>query len=226
MSKCAFLPVALSLALSPLAACFITIDGGSCSQHTLHGSGIVATQARAVPAFSRVEVHGGAAVVAQIGDATDLSMTGDDNLLAYVTTEVRGDTLVIAMQPGSYSFERDLVLEFGTPRLESFVVNGSSNAALTGFAGGALAIAINGSGRVRAGGRVDSLQASISGSGDMQLEELEARQASVVIAGSGDVRVHASESLDALITGSGSVRYRGQPAISQRITGSGSISQR
>jgi Putative auto-transporter adhesin, head GIN domain len=224
MSKRAFLPLALSL--FPLAACVVSLGGSSCAVNTLHGSGVAATQARTVPAFSRVEVNGSAAVVAKIGDATALSMTGDDNLLAYVTTEVRGDTLVIAMQPGRYDFERDLVVEFGTPRLESFAVHGSSNAQLSGFEGGALALAISGSGRVRAGGRVDSLHVSISGSGDMQLEELEARQASIAIAGSGDVRVHASESLDVSISGSGNVRYRGQPAINQRITGSGSISQR
>lgn len=226
MSKRAFLPLALSLSLFPLAACVVSIGGSSCAVNTLHGSGVAATQARTVPAFSRVEVRGSADVVARVGGATSLCVSGDDNLLAYVTTEVRGDTLVIAMQPGSFDFERDLVVELGTPRLESFAVHGSSDAELSGFEGGPLSLSISGSGDVNAGGNVDNLVVSITGSGDMQLEGLEARSGSIGIAGSGSVHVNARESLDVRITGSGEVRYVGQPAISQQITGSGSISQR
>jgi hypothetical protein len=226
MSKRALLPVALSLSLIPLAACVVSIGGGSCSVHTLHGSGVAATQERPVPVFTRVEVHGSARVTASVGGSTALRVTGDDNLLPYVTTNVEGETLVIAMQPGSYSFERGLEVEFATPRLESFAVSGSADAELTGFAGGPLALSISGSGDVRATGSVDELRVSISGSGDMRLEGLEARSGTVAIAGSGDVQLNARESLDVSITGSGDVRYSGQPSVRQQVTGSGSISRR
>lgn len=223
MSKRALLPFALSLSLIPLAACVVSIGGSSCSVHTLRGSGVAATQERPVPAFSRVEVRGAAEIVARVGEPTSLRVTGDDNLLPYVTTQVEGETLVIAMQPGSYSFERDLVVELSTPRLESFAVQGSADAELSGFAGGPLALSISGSGDVRAQGRVDELRVSISGSGDMRLDGLEARTGAVSIAGSGDVRVNAVESLEVSITGSGDVRYGGRPAVRQQITGSGSV---
>jgi hypothetical protein len=223
MSKRAF--PALVLSLVPLAACVLSIDGGSCSVHAMHGSGVAVSVERSVPAFSRVEVRGSADVVARVGGATALRLTGDDNLLPYVTTEVQGDTLVIALQPGSYDFECDLVVELTSPRLESFAVSGSSDAELEGYQGGPLALAISGSGDVRAKGRVDHLQVSITGSGDMRLDELEARAGAVTIAGSGNVRVAASESLDVRITGSGDVRYSGHPVLSQQVTGSGSVRQ-
>ena len=215
----------VGLFLVPLAACVVSIDGGSCSVHALHGSGVAASVERAVPAFSRVEVRGSADVVAHVGAATSLRLSGDDNLLPYVTTEVTGETLVISLQPGSYDFERDLVVELGTPRLESFAVSGSSDSELDGFDGGSLALAISGSGDVRASGRVDHVQVSITGSGDMRLEGLEARAGTVSIAGSGSVSVDARESLDVRITGSGDVRYSGRPVLSQQVTGSGDVRQ-
>lgn len=221
MSKRAFLPLALSTV--SLAACVLHIDGGSCSVNSLQGSGVSLSQERGVSAFSRVEVRGSADVVAKVGEPTALRVTGDDNLLRYVTTEVRDDTLVVAMQPGSYDFECDLLIEIASPRLESFAVHGSSDAELEGFAGGSLALAVSGSGDVRARGHVERLEVSITGSGDMDLSGLEAQRGAVAIAGSGDVRVNARETLEVSITGSGDVRYAGAPALRQSVTGSGSV---
>ena len=52
---------------------------------------------------------------------------------------------------------------------------------------------------------------------------LEGRVAQVAIAGSGDVDVNVSESLDVTIAGSGDVSYLGSPRVSQRIRGSGRV---
>jgi hypothetical protein len=41
--------------------------------------------------------------------------------------------------------------------------------------------------------------------------------------GSGDVRVHATESLQVDIAGSGDVRYRGEPKVSKKVAGSGDV---
>lgn len=215
----------VGLSLVPLAACGVGIEGGAWSVHALHGSGVAASVERPVPAFSRVEVRGSADVKARVGGATALRLTGDDNLVPYVTTEVSGDTLVVSMQPGSYDFERELLVELTTPRLESFAVSGSSDCELEGFDGGSLALAISGSGDVHATGRVDHVQVSITGSGGMRLEDLEARAAAVSIAGSGSVSVDARDSLDVRITGSGDVRYEGRPVVSRQVTGSGGVRQ-
>jgi hypothetical protein len=46
----------------------------------------------------------------------------------------------------------------------------------------------------------------------------------VSIAGSGDARVNATESIDARVAGSGDVTYSGHPHdVNRRVSGSGSI---
>ena len=45
----------------------------------------------------------------------------------------------------------------------------------------------------------------------------------VVMSGSGDATINASDTLDVRMNGSGSLRYRGSPKLTQDVHGSGSI---
>jgi hypothetical protein len=57
----------------------------------------------------------------------------------------------------------------------------------------------------------------------VQAENLEARDVGIRISGSGDAKVHATETLQVTIAGSGDVRYRGQPKVTKKISGSGDV---
>jgi hypothetical protein len=211
--------------LAILSACVFHAGVGSCAwDDSIQGSGIEATEHRSVPEFSRVQIDGSADLVARAGAQQALSLRGDDNLLQFVTTEVRGGVLYIGMQPGSYSFYRDLVVELSAPTLESLEIHGSSDAELTGLTGESFAVWVQGSGDVRGSGQIERLLLNVSGSGDLDFEGLRARQAQVRISGSGDVEVDVAEALDVQITGSGDVRYRGTPATQAHISGSGTVS--
>lgn len=208
-----------------LAACVITVGGSSCSLTSIQGSGVEATQAREVPAFTKVHLSGSGDLRAAVGAPQQpLRVTCDDNLLQYVTTEVRGDTLHIGMQPGSYSFRRDLVVELSAPMLEAVSISGSGSAEVDGLSGEVFAATISGSGDVTARGSVERLSVSVSGSGSMALAGLRARTAQVQVSGSGDVRVDVSEELAVQVSGSGDVRYSGNPRLLSNISGSGSVS--
>ena len=207
-----------------LSACVFSVGGSSCSWGSIQGSGVEATQHRDVAEFHRVQIDGSADLVARVGSQPALSLRGDDNLLQFVTTEVRDGVLYIGMQPGSYSFYRDLVVDLTTPSLDALEIHGSSDAEVTGLFGPSFAIWVQGSGDVRASGQVERLTASVSGSGDLALEGLRARQAEVQISGSGDVAVDVAEQLNVQISGSGDVRYRGAPTTQAHISGSGSVS--
>ena len=81
-----------------------------------------------------------------------------------------------------------------------------------------------GSGVLRVSGTVDRLDATLGGSGDMQLENLIARDARVAVPGSGRLQVHATGLLRATVAGSGAIFYRGDPSsVTQSVTGSGVI---
>jgi hypothetical protein len=63
----------------------------------------------------------------------------------------------------------------------------------------------------------------LSGTGRLDLHDLVAGDVTVRLGGTGDVRVHASSTLDATLSGTGSIRYSGHPSVTARTTGTGSI---
>jgi hypothetical protein len=92
--------------------------------------------------------------------------------------------------------------------------------------GDSLDISVSGSGDVRGDGAVQQLTAKVNGSSDLELDQLAAERASVMISGSGDAKIAVSKSLDVTISGSGDVTYRGDPEVTKHVSGSGSVTKR
>ena len=66
--------------------------------------------------------------------------------------------------------------------------------------------------------------AEINGSGDINLFEFYAKNATVEINGSGDIELSVSDSLEAEINGSGDIKYKGNPVeVKRSVNGSGDI---
>jgi hypothetical protein len=227
--------------VAPAAASF----GCGVSVHDLggglRGSGVRASERRSAGEFDRIEVAGPVDVDARIGGRPALSVTGDDNLLRLVRTEIRDRTLYVDTRR-SVRPRAGLRVDLATPALRAISVSGTSQAAVRGFRGGdfrasvtgsadlrgagearVIALDVTGSGSASLSGRADRLLVSVSGSGDADLAGVVARAAMVRVSGSGNAAVNAGESLDAAVTGSGDVRYRGAPRVRSRVTGSGSV---
>ena len=71
---------------------------------------------------------------------------------------------------------------------------------------------------------MNELTIHISGSGDIDTENLQAEKVNIIISGSGDCRVHVIDQLVAKTSGSGDIYYKGTPKmLDSRASGSGSI---
>ena len=87
-----------------------------------------------------------------------------------------------------------------------------------------LRMAISGSGRMSAGGRIDQLDLAISGSGDASLGDASVRRANIHISGSGDVDVTPRDEANVHVSGSGNIRMKAMPArLNQKVSGSGGV---
>jgi hypothetical protein len=213
------------LALVGIGAALVlgsVFDSSSGSEPVL-GSAVTATETRAVPSFTSVELAGANSVTIQIDDTQSVVVQADDNLLANVTTKVEDGRLVIATT-GSFTAMTPMSVALTVPSLEGLVLSGTGSAAADGIRASALEVSLSGSGLVRVTGTADRLDVALGGSGDLELGGLEARDAGVVLSGSGRIVVHASGTLDASIPGTGSIVYSGSPAVTRSITGTGTIS--
>ena len=213
----------------------------------LRGSGVARSERRDVGAFRAVALEVPARLTLRQGEQEGVSITGDDNIVPRVETVVENGTLKIRWtRPGDYSVESkvlDIVVDarsiealavrgsgrIHVPRLRTAAlqaaIDGSGRIGFDTLEAESLAIVIRGNGRVAAAGRAGSLDATISGSGEVEAPKLETRRARVTLNGSAQATVRAQETLNATVAGSGEIKYYGKPRVTQTVAGSGRIRQ-
>jgi hypothetical protein len=218
----------------------------------IQGSGNIIVEDRSVRGFDRISMAGAGKIIITQGDRESLSIETDDNLLEYIRTEVKGDTLEI-------DFSKDLILSSGARDslepsagfvfrisvidLEDISVSGAADIQAEklktdqlqiNFSGAGevtiddlnasrLDVNLSGAGDIELAGKVDSQDIVISGLGRYQGFAVESQQVSVTISGAGGAEVWVTETLDVVISGAGDVEYYGTPTVNPEISGLGRL---
>jgi hypothetical protein len=213
--------------LPAVVVILFSVIANGCIGPSVGGSGHVISETRNMSGFSNVSLEGSGHLIIEQGGAESLTVTGDDNLLSHIETEVRGSTLVLGEKDGvSLSPSQDIVFKVTLRKLDNLEVSGSGAAQAKGLQSAKLQIDLRGSGEVSAEGSGDDLDVTIAGSGRFRGDSLKSKRTRVDISGSGSAVVASSDTLDATISGSGSIEYVGAPEVHQSISGSGSVRQR
>lgn len=211
----------LAIVVLPLCGCMKIIHKLSGPQTT--GSGNLEVEKRTVGKFDRIELKGGMDCIVTVGKAASIEVKADDNLFKLIDTESSGGTLTITSH-GSYSTRNPVLITITTPSLNGFSILGAGDVDIRSVSSKKFEAKIWGSGDLTADGIADTVDASISGSGNIELGKLIANTVSASISGSGDIVVHATESLDASVSGSGDITYHGSPKkVSKSVSGSGEV---
>jgi Putative auto-transporter adhesin, head GIN domain len=216
----------LALLLGGLTVALLDhFDGqGRSSNSTTQGSGVLATQARDVAAFKRVDLAGSNNVAIRVGGKQSVVVRADDNLLDRVTTEVQSGRLVIANAPGRLTTKSPMSVEVQVPMLDALTLSGSGNIVVGGIEAGKLKVTLPGSGTLTGSGSATRLDVTVSGSGTVLFTGLVANDVRAVVTGSGSILVTATKTLDASVSGSGAILYAGTPEdVTTSVTGTGAI---
>src|SRR3954464_9845082 len=159
-----------------------------CSWTGVPGSGNARTEVRNAPPFSAVDVAGPIDADIAIGPGSRIEITGDDNIVPLITTDVHGDRLEIDthknIRPSVH-----LVVRITVPQLTGIGLTGSGDITAHGVQSDRLGVTLTGSGTIRAGGTAHDAGVELIGSGKVALDQLAAERASVSVSGSGDVAV-------------------------------------
>ena len=193
-----------------------------CDWPGVPGSGVSRTESRQVDFFDEVKFVGEGEVRITIGEPQCLELTGDDNLLPLIRTEVVGGRLVIRpvreLRPNA-----ELVIKITAADVKFISFEGTGVAGVEGVDNDSLGLVMSGAGFISAGGRTDRLDLVVTGSCSARLDDLQARQVKVKVTGAGSAEVNAAEQLNVAITGAGAVVYAGNPQVTQSIVGAGSV---
>jgi len=212
---------------------------------TISGDGNITTSERSASGFKNIRCSGSYDVELTQGSPSSVKIKTDENLQSYIVTDVDGNELSIHSKEGVNLHPTDKIkLYITTDKLEGFKLAGNGNVTTTNKMSGGdhLNLDISGSGDLHFDVNTPSIQSSISGTGNIYIsgetkdskieiagsgnyhaEDLKAENVTVRIAGSGDARLFADQSLDINIAGVGNVYYKGNASVSQNIAGSGKI---
>jgi len=198
------------------------------------GNGNMVTVNRTTESYDEIKCAGSLDYILVRGDEGKLTIEGEENLLEYIVTKVKGDKLVIKVEDGinlRTSWNKTIKITIPFEDISSVSLSGSGDlytkdvinarsldVSLAGSGDVILDVeaqtvdgSVSGSGDLTIKGSTNNLEASVAGSGDFHGFNLEANNTVVSVAGSGDAEVVSKESLKARVAGSGDIEYRGNP---------------
>lgn len=219
--------------------------GQNGNKQIITGSKNVITETRDMKGISSVLVRGSGMVEFIQGDKEEVRVTGDDNVIPFVLTELKEGKLTIQKKEkvkmkkiskisiaivvkdlkelevhGSADIRSDGFLSTGDL---SIVSQGSSDIDLN-LKSSNITVNSNGSGDIRLLGTASKLTLKSFGSGDVKAYDLQLQEADVNTKGSGNVQVAPMSTLSVNMAGSGDVFYKGSPVVSKgEMIGSGQL---
>jgi hypothetical protein len=198
----------------------------------LRGSGNLTTETRPVSGFTAVELNGAGEVEIIQDGSESLTIETDDEIMKYISTEVRDGTLVVSQHLGSPTPTRlDVTLHVN--ELTGISIPGKWSLHAKSLATDILAIRVEGTTSIRIGAlAAEELTVTITGTGDLELAgsaiaqtlvisgtgtyhagRLHSETTSLVVSGAGDITLWATKTLDMKIEGTCTIDYFGRPVI-------------
>ncbi|MGE5681054.1 MAG: head GIN domain-containing protein [Bacillota bacterium] len=216
--------IVISLTILVFAGCHGF--GFGCHGVGVRGSGVSKTETRNLDKFSAVEVGGAFYVDIVNGESPSIQLSGDDNILPLIKTEVRDNTLYITTKK-SINPKKKMRLRIATENLERVDESGACDVNITNVNSDRFIMDISGASKINVSGKTRELMLDLSGAGKVNARDLIAEKADVEISGAAKAEVYVSEDLRADISGVGNLDYYGNPKkISKDISGVASVTQR
>lgn len=190
------------------------------------GSGIAKTEKRSLVSFASLDVNCAGSIQVRSQGQESLEISGDDNIVPLITTEVKNGTLYIRSSKG-YHPHRKLQIVVSTPNLKRFVFDGAGEANLSNIKNDRMEIVLRGVGSFNASGETKEADITLSGVGSVDAKNLHAVNAKVNSTAVGNVDIYVTRQLDIKASGIGEINYYGSPKIVNRqAEGIGKINER
>jgi hypothetical protein len=182
----------------------------SCTTRRVKGNGNITTNNRSEGSFDAVKASGSFDVFFSQGETNEIRIEADENLMKYIQTTIEDGVLRIRTKSGmNIRPSQDIKVYVKSPRYRSVSLSGSGNmVAETKIVS------------------TEKIKLSISGSGDIKLQEVDAPQIDVNISGSGKAEGFGNtRDLDIDVAGSGDVMMKDLKAENAKISiaGSGNV---
>lgn len=187
------------------------------------GSGVIVSETRTVDSFESVHISSIADVTITKGATNGLLVRSDNNIIGLVKTEVRGNTLFIDLEDGSYD-KVTLEVNVSSEVLTELTTTGVNSVEVNDFEElDKLSVSISGVGNVKLRGSAEELEINNSGATNFEGFDFIANSCKVEVSGVGSVELTVVDLLSGTLSGVGNIRYKGSPTLDVAVSGVGSV---
>lgn len=218
----------------------------SCNFSCIQGSGNKTSVTRKVSDFKKIDISGGFKIKLKQDSSGSLTITGDDNLMQHIKTEVSGGKLRISTDNKNICSDESTEITIGIHNLEVLEASGAVEVTTEGklvtqdlrlgLSGAtkinmdldAAQVSTQGSGatEVYLKGQATSHKVKLSGSGKVYAFDFIVGSYKISTTGATECEINVLNDLDVNSTGASSIKYKGNPTkISNDKTGASSITK-
>jgi hypothetical protein len=198
----------------------------SCGFWGVRGSGKVVEEKRKIGEFESLEASGAFTIKVKVGESPSIKIYAENNLLKFINTHVKGNTLIIDTKK-NISPRKEIKILITTPMLTSISCSGANSITAENINCDDFDVDLSGAGNIDLFGKVGNLRAEISGAGNIDAKDLIANDVVISVSGAASADVYSKEYLDASVSGVGSIDYYGNPKkTNTNVSGVGSISRK
>ena len=195
-------------------AIFLIISFGlACSvgnKPGVQGSGTPKIESRGLVGFKKIKAENAINLSITVQKDFSVSVQTDDNLLPSVTTEVKGDTLVVFLKD-KVTAKSNINVLITMPELTDLDLTGATICSAAEVKTDKLEVNATGASKVNLSGEVNTLKAKVVGASAVDAENLKAEKADVESVGASTITVSVSNELKADAMGASSITYIGDP---------------
>lgn len=193
----------------------------------LQGSGVEKTEKREIGgSFTAIQISSSAKAIIKCQDKQSIEVSGDDNVVPLIVTEIKDNTLIIKPSQ-SYKSNKPLQITIGVPNVEKLSVSSGAQAEVSNIKNEKIEVDISSGGNVSAQGDTQQFEASVSSGANLKAKDLHASKTKVDVSSGANADVYATEQLDASVSSGGNVDYFGSPkTVNKNVSSGGSLNPR
>jgi len=191
----------------------------------IRGSGKREMQKRQIAPFKSISTEGAFTIEVTCQKDPSLEVEGDDNVLEFVTSEVRNNVLRLSNSK-NYSVNEPVRFKISVPNLEGLTVSGAGKIEIKGVNNEKFEIDSSGAPAISVSGNTKVVDIDSNGAGKIDTHNLHASRAVVESKGVSKIDLDVADQLDVKVSGPSSVTYRGDPVVNKTILGPGKVEKR